>query len=170
MDYTIVNISQKSPTLVCPGMTIGDDKLSIYGGKWQVSYGFNSDARGGWMRGVRLNNIKTMSTVSRPSDKVYAMDWGMVHLRTDKFNSLTSASYSGAYVPGAGSYGVLGTNAIFTEDLVNGRHDQRVTVLYIDGHAAIRTSEEMTNLWHRAGFSLSFLYERDNHPFSIGGR
>ncbi len=167
--YSFSATGAEPKSMICPSL---DDVPSIYGPKWRISYGFHSDYRGGWARKPGLSR-KRVSEVASAAAKVYAMDWGGSWLRTDRFNSSSSTSYSGALVPGAGAFGFLTTGAWandWASDLNRGRHNLRVNVLYVDGHAATQESEVMINLWHYAGFSSSLLYDRGNHPFSIGGR
>ncbi len=168
---TNASASTAPATLRCPGMELSDQTLSVTGGQWRNSYGFNCDWRGGWMRGIsHERGFTLMSDVKRPSFKVYAMDWGMPHIRIDKLGSYTSASFIGAFVPGSGAHGTVSTYAPHAADHKQGRHNLRVNVLYVDGHASTQTSEAMTKAFHGAGFTSGVtLYGHENNPFSIAG-
>lgn len=155
--YTVGNGTAPHPkTMECPGLNATDASLGTLGPKWRNSYGFNNDHRGGWARPGDGRLRVRMSEVLRPSEKVYGMDWGGGYMRMDRLGQLNSATFQGAYVPGAGAYGVsndLGSALLirnYGDDVDNGRHTRRVNILYMDGHAGTVDSEIPTNAWHRA--------------------
>lgn len=164
--------------MLCPA----NGKASTsWGGPWMTSYGFNSDHRGGWSRISTVKQIR-INDVPKPSMKVYGMDWAYYTMRTDRFNSTGSHTFAGSYVPGWGAHGGTmggGFPAEEYEDFNEGRHGLYVNVLYIDGHAATKSSLEMGNLWHNAGFVSSGLYfnfksltttpNPTTSPYSIAG-
>lgn len=170
--------------LICPSLKATTESLGAVGPLWRSTYGFHSDHRGGWAtRPTTSSPVRyRFSEVPRASDKVYMMDWGIAHMRTDRLNQTNTADYQGAYVPGSVSYGVtlsFTSSAMlngYKDDAINGRHDKTVNVLYMDGHAGQVQSELATRLWHRGGFVSSTLYDgiiggvRRTNMFTIGGR
>ncbi len=159
------------PVMVCPGLEIiGDEPFY---GRWHNSYGFHSDWRGGWMRRRDQFQIR-MSQVPRASEKVYAMDWGHYYIRLDRFNTLGGATFAGAYVPGAGTaVGVESAPAAYVHDLMQGRHNHSVNILYMDGRGATQPSLPVAEAFHLAGFTKTNdgenLYRRPGHIFAIAG-
>jgi prepilin-type N-terminal cleavage/methylation domain-containing protein len=161
------------PVFICPDNV---NPSTLWGGPWKTSYGFNCDARGGWARRTMQSQTRFYD-VKRPSQKVFGMDWPATYLRTDRYNTGTTNTFSfgGSYVPGFGAFGAVATGTwINTEyqDFYSGRHQMFVNVVYVDGHAETETSRDIINAWHYAGTAAigdPNMYSRANSIFAIGG-
>jgi prepilin-type N-terminal cleavage/methylation domain-containing protein/prepilin-type processing-associated H-X9-DG protein len=173
MTYSMSASFVGPPVFICPDNV---NPSTLWGGPWKTSYGFNSDARGGWSRRTMQTQTRFYD-VKRPSEKAFGMDWAGTWLRTDRYNTGTGSTFSfgGSYVPGFGAFGAVASGSWVAnefQDFYEGRHKLYVNVVYVDGHASTKTSREVVNAWHYAGTAAigdPNMYSRANNMFAIGG-
>lgn len=126
---------------------------------WIRSYGFNASGAIGWTVPFGSNALR-VTDVLDTSNKLYMMEWTASVITEKKLGNTSITSYGGCFVPGAASSGLSNVSASGNAwygsegaDFNEGRHNLNVNLLFVDGHAATRTSYDMTRLYHYSAFS-----------------